>query len=122
ARGDRDRSQLGLPLLLAARRRNDHAGVHRVGISSEGALVLAWLLHATRLTWPQLQVVYDVYGRGRLPEEELIHFEVIAVQGGNDWGTAPGRSGTWTCTAKWCSRQSPMSRGPGRQSRSSAGC
>jgi GH15 family glucan-1,4-alpha-glucosidase len=32
---------------------------------------LTWLLHATRLTWPRLQVVYDVYGRTRLREHEI---------------------------------------------------
>jgi len=46
-----------------------------LGFHQEASSFLAWLLHATRLTWPQLQVVYDVYGRGRLPEEELTHFE-----------------------------------------------
>src|SRR5262245_34234183 len=46
-----------------------------LGFHQEASSFLALLLHATRLTWPQLQVVYDVYGRGRLPEEELTHFE-----------------------------------------------
>ncbi|HEU4494206.1 MAG TPA: glycoside hydrolase family 15 protein [Rubrobacteraceae bacterium] len=30
-----------------------------------------WMLHATRLTWPELQVLYDVFGEARLPEREL---------------------------------------------------
>jgi GH15 family glucan-1,4-alpha-glucosidase len=33
-----------------------------------------WMLHATRLTWPELQVLYDVYGRTDLPEMELQHW------------------------------------------------
>ena len=41
----------------------------------EARSFLSWLLHATRLTWPELQVVYDLYGRTRLREEELVHFE-----------------------------------------------
>src|SRR5205814_1563672 len=28
----------------------------------EAAAFLAWILHATRLTWPELQVLYDVFG------------------------------------------------------------
>jgi GH15 family glucan-1,4-alpha-glucosidase len=35
---------------------------------------LHWLLHATRLTWPELQIMYDVYGLTRLRETELSHF------------------------------------------------
>lgn len=34
---------------------------------------LSWMLHATRLSHPELQVVYDVYGRRNLPERELTH-------------------------------------------------
>ena len=63
ARSDRRHPQLGLPLLLAARRRPDDAGLHGLGFHEEARAFLNWLLHATRLTWPELQVVYDVYGR-----------------------------------------------------------
>ena len=45
-----------------------------LGFHAEARSFLNWLLHATRLTWPKLQVVYDVYGRTRLREEELAHF------------------------------------------------
>ncbi|MEJ2184421.1 MAG: glycoside hydrolase family 15 protein [Gemmatimonadota bacterium] len=34
----------------------------------EGAEFLAWMLQATRLTWPRLQVMYSVYGESDLPE------------------------------------------------------
>ncbi|KFC74558.1 Glycoside hydrolase, family 15 [Bosea sp. LC85] len=43
-------------------------------LQTEARSFLDWLLHATRLSWPELQVVYDVYGRTRLPEDELDHF------------------------------------------------
>jgi GH15 family glucan-1,4-alpha-glucosidase len=47
-----------------------------------------WVLHATRLTWPELQVLYDVFGEARLPERELGHLEGYAgshpVRVGND--------------------------------------
>jgi GH15 family glucan-1,4-alpha-glucosidase len=46
-----------------------------LGFRTEARAFLSWLLHATRLTWPELQVVYDVYGRTRLREDELAHFE-----------------------------------------------
>lgn len=44
-----------------------------LGFLDEGRSFLSWLLHATRLTWPQLQVVYDLYGRTNLRERELEH-------------------------------------------------
>lgn len=44
-----------------------------LGFQSEAASFLQWLLHATRLTWPELQVMYDVYGRTTLHERELEH-------------------------------------------------
>ena len=42
-----------------------------LGFQSEAKSFLQWLLHATRLTWPELQVMYDVYGRTNLLEREL---------------------------------------------------
>jgi len=44
-----------------------------LGYCEEARAFLNWLLHATRLTWPELQMVYDVYGRTRLDEYELPH-------------------------------------------------
>ncbi len=44
-----------------------------LGFEDEAASFLQWLLHATRLTWPELQVMYDVYGGTNLREEELDH-------------------------------------------------
>jgi GH15 family glucan-1,4-alpha-glucosidase len=44
-----------------------------LGYGEEAASFLHWLLHATRLTWPELQVLYDVYGRTDLREKELEH-------------------------------------------------
>jgi GH15 family glucan-1,4-alpha-glucosidase len=34
-----------------------------------------WILHATRLTAPELQVVYSVYGEAHLPEHDLHHLK-----------------------------------------------
>jgi GH15 family glucan-1,4-alpha-glucosidase len=44
-----------------------------LGFVEEGEGFLGWLLHATRLTWPRLQVMYDLYGETRLSEKELPH-------------------------------------------------
>jgi len=59
-----------------------------LGYLDEGRAFLDWLLHATRLTWPRLQVLYDVYGRTNLPERELAHWrgfrESQPVRVGND--------------------------------------
>ena len=45
------------------------------GCIDEGEAFISWLLHATRLTWPELQVLYDVYGETRIPETELPHLD-----------------------------------------------
>ena len=44
-----------------------------LGYGEEAEAYLSWMLHATRLTWPELQVLYDVFGEAKLPERELPH-------------------------------------------------
>jgi GH15 family glucan-1,4-alpha-glucosidase len=44
-----------------------------LGIREDAGAFLDWMLHATRLTWPRLRVMYDIYGRGGLDEHELPH-------------------------------------------------
>jgi len=46
-----------------------------LGHRGEADAFLGWLLHATRLSWPRLQVLYDVYGETRVHERELSHLE-----------------------------------------------
>ncbi|RPI55138.1 MAG: glycoside hydrolase family 15 protein [Acidobacteria bacterium] len=46
-----------------------------LGFAIESEAFLSWVLHATRLTWPELQVLYDVYGESRIPESNLDHLE-----------------------------------------------
>ena len=59
-----------------------------LGYQEEGNAFLDWMLHATRLTWPELQVLYNVFGETQLPERELPHLEGYAgsrpVRVGND--------------------------------------
>ena len=59
-----------------------------LGYQEEAEAFLQWMLHATRLTWPELQVVYDVFGEANLPELELPHLHGYAgskpVRIGND--------------------------------------
>lgn len=59
-----------------------------VGYDDEATAFLHWLLHATRLTWPELRVVYDLHGRTEINELELDHLEGYAgsrpVRVGND--------------------------------------
>jgi GH15 family glucan-1,4-alpha-glucosidase len=57
-----------------------------LGFAVEREAFLSWVLHATRLTWPELQVLYDVYGESRIPESALDHLEGYA-------GSAPVRIG-----------------------------
>jgi GH15 family glucan-1,4-alpha-glucosidase len=49
-----------------------------LGFTVESEAFLSWVLHATRLTWPELQVLYDVYGEARIPESTLDHLEGYA--------------------------------------------
>jgi GH15 family glucan-1,4-alpha-glucosidase len=44
-----------------------------LGIKEDAGAFLDWMLHATRLTWPKLRVMYDIYGRSGLEEQELPH-------------------------------------------------
>jgi GH15 family glucan-1,4-alpha-glucosidase len=46
-----------------------------LGFEWEGRAFLEWLLHATKLTQPRLQVVYDIFGETALTERELEHLE-----------------------------------------------
>ena len=49
-----------------------------LGFTIESEAFRSWLLHATRLTWPDLQILYDVYGESRIPESILDHLEGYA--------------------------------------------
>ena len=44
-----------------------------LGYADEARSFLGWLLHATRLTWPELRIMYDVFGRTGLAERDLPH-------------------------------------------------
>ena len=58
----------------------------RLGFEEEAHAYMSWILHATRLTRPRLQVVYSVYGQAKLKEEELPWLSGYA-------GSRPVRSG-----------------------------
>ncbi len=49
-----------------------------LGYPAEAESFLSWLIHTTRITWPELQVLYDVYGRPDLREHELDHLAGFA--------------------------------------------
>jgi GH15 family glucan-1,4-alpha-glucosidase len=59
-----------------------------LGYGEEGLAFLQWMLHATRLSWPELQVLYDVFGEDHVPERQLPHLAGYAgsrpVRVGND--------------------------------------
>ncbi len=44
-----------------------------LGYQAEAGAFLQWLLQATHLTWPELRVLYDVFGHTDLEERELGH-------------------------------------------------
>ncbi|HEY3055777.1 MAG TPA: glycoside hydrolase family 15 protein [Thermoanaerobaculia bacterium] len=51
------------------------SALYEYGFEVEGAAFVNWLLYATRLTQPRLQILYDVFGESRLPERTLEHLE-----------------------------------------------
>src|ERR687896_606496 len=62
--------------------------LYALGYREEAESYIVGRLHSTLLTWPELQVLYDVFGEARLPERELVHLEGYAgsrpVRIGND--------------------------------------
>ncbi|MGH7476677.1 MAG: glycoside hydrolase family 15 protein [Longimicrobiales bacterium] len=49
-----------------------------LGFTAEGQAFASWILHATRRTWPEIRVLYDVYGEVPRPECELAGFDGYA--------------------------------------------
>lgn len=43
----------------------------RIGFPTEAIAFVQWLVHATALTYPELQVLYDVYGEASLSQADL---------------------------------------------------
>ena len=47
----------------------------QLGYQEEASAFMMWLMHATTLTYPRFQVLYDVYGQARLPQRDLHQLE-----------------------------------------------
>jgi len=47
--------------------------LYDLGFSEEAEAFMSWLLHTTGITWPELNIVYDVHGEPHLPERSLDH-------------------------------------------------
>ena len=47
--------------------------LYETGFETEGAAFVEWLMYATRLTQPGLQILYDVFGEADVPESTLDH-------------------------------------------------
>ncbi len=62
------------------------SALYNTGFLAEGDAFVHWLLYATQLTHPHLQILYDVYGEARLPERALPQLEGYR-------GSAPVRIG-----------------------------
>ncbi|WP_303906905.1 glycoside hydrolase family 15 protein [Thiohalomonas denitrificans] len=62
--------------------------LYELGYGEEGNAFIDWLMHSTRLTRPELQIIYNVYGETGLDESELDHLAGFAgsrpVRIGND--------------------------------------
>jgi GH15 family glucan-1,4-alpha-glucosidase len=64
------------------------AALDDCGFTDEGAAFVDWMLYATQLTHPRLQILYSVFGEARIEERTLQHFEgyqrSAPVRAGND--------------------------------------
>jgi GH15 family glucan-1,4-alpha-glucosidase len=49
-----------------------------LGYREDAEAFVSWMLHATRLTRPELRVIYDVFGEGNTEETELSHLRGYA--------------------------------------------
>jgi GH15 family glucan-1,4-alpha-glucosidase len=49
------------------------SALYDCGFKLEGDAFVSWLIYSTRLTQPRLQMLYDVAGESRIPEQELTH-------------------------------------------------
>ena len=83
---DRRRPQLGLPLLLAARRDADAARVHERRLLRGGAAWREWLLRAVAGRPEQAQIMYGIAG-----ERRLVEWEVPWLPGFRDSGAGAHR-------------------------------
>jgi len=54
------------------------SALYDCGFHRESDAFVSWLMYATRLTHPKLQMLYDVAGESKIPEQELKHFEGYA--------------------------------------------
>ena len=60
-----------------------------LGFFEEAEAFVSWLLHATRLTQPELRVLYDVYGNEPEAEHELAHLGGYQGRDPFGWATPP---------------------------------
>ncbi len=51
------------------------SALYDCGFRIEGDAFVNWLLYATQLTHPHLQILYDIFGESRVPERTLDHLE-----------------------------------------------
>jgi len=47
--------------------------LYALDFDEEAEAFVSWVLHATRLSWPELRILYDVHGRDSTKEQELDH-------------------------------------------------
>jgi GH15 family glucan-1,4-alpha-glucosidase len=64
--------------------------LYRLGLRREPDGFVQWLLHATTLTHPRLQILYDLYGRPSVPDRTLDHLSGYR-------GSRPVRLGNGAC-------------------------
>lgn len=61
--------------------------LYSIGLHDEASAFVRWMLRATQLTWPRIEVLYDVFGRSDVRERELPHLQGYS-------GSSPVRIGS----------------------------
>ena len=101
-------AELGLPLLLAARRDDDAAGLGIVGIPRRSVAWRQWLLRAVAGSPADLQIAYGIGGEHRLRRSRSLGSPAIGTLSRCESATRPVSSFSSTSTANsWTPCSSP---------------
>ena len=79
-----------------------------LGFEEETHAYMHWILHATRLTRPKLQVVYSVFGHARMTRKSFPGYPVMRYPNLFVLAIEPTVNSSWTFTEKFSMQSLPM--------------
>ena len=74
--------------------------LYGLGYKDDAEAFVAWLLHATRLTRPELRIIYDVFGECPRTSANCSICPVMPTRVQSAWATPRSSSCSWMFTAK----------------------